>query len=450
MLKGVWFAGVCGAAFATGNAGAQVRLDRADPTIVQQSLPPVAGPSARAETPLTVEPSPVESAGSAVTTPVIQAVSVSGRTDIPAAAFADAIAAVVGRALTQAELVDLAGAIATVAKNEGYPLATAVVEPQSVEHGILRVSLDTGKIDAVRVIGAKNALADSILAQVLITGRAARGDDLERAILLVGDIPGLRVKESRFVRQDGFGILLVTIEEDRASGYLQIDNRGSDEVGPVRSTALASFRGLAGTGDELAFVASNTPLQPSEFVFVRSRYSAPVGSPGDVLSASASYGRSNPGGSLKPLDVVGESLDFAINYSRPIIRSRARSLWASLEFRGLSIVQTVSARPLRDDRLATLAATLTGTSAFASGTLRGELSTVVGLPFAGVTRAGNLLASRFDGGRQVRDRRVSGRLDPKARRGFRDCPGLGRPARIASTPGDGRNRRGRPLVRSRI
>lgn len=392
-----WFAlvGVCGAAWA-GAAGAQVSLDRADPTVVQQSLPQAVAHPDRTDVSVTVEQVRPAAPRTTITTPVIQAVSVEGRGAIPAARFADAIGTVVGRALTQADLVDLAGAIAAIAKKEGYPLATAVVEPQKVEHGILRVSLAIGKIDAVRVIGAKNALADRILAQVLITGRGARGTDLERAILLVGDIAGVRVKESRFVQQDGFGILLVTIEEDRATGYLQVDNRGSDEVGPIRSTALATFRGLVRSGDELVLIASNT-LQLTEFMFVGGRYVLPVGTSGTVLSGSASYGRSNPGASLSALDVVGKSVDFGVAFSKPIFRSRARSVWVNVELRGLSITQKVSGTALRDDRQATFTAKLTGISKFMNGTLHGEISTVVGLPFGGVTQAGDLLASRFDG-----------------------------------------------------
>lgn len=384
-------------ALSCGGAGAQVRLDRADPTIVQQSLPPAEAPRLQPEVSLTAEPVAESLRSTPAITPVIQAVSINGRDDLPAERFAAVVSGVVGRTLSQDELSQLAGAVADIGRRAGYPFATAVIEPQALEQGILRVTLDLGRIDAVRVVGAKSAVADRILAHALVTGRAARTRELELGILLVGDIPGLRVKESRFVRQDGFGILLVTIEEDRASGYVQIDNRGSDEVGPVRSTALASFRSLAGSGDELALIASNTPVQPTEFAFFRARYSAPVGSAGDVLSASASYGRSNPGGSLKPLNVVGESIDFAAAFSHPLVRSRSHSLWASVEFRGLAISQTVSDRSLRDDRLATLTATVNGTADFANGAFRAEFTTVIGLPFDGVTREGNRRSSRFDG-----------------------------------------------------
>ena len=397
MSKWIWAVGMCGVAGTSTIAQAQVRLDRADPSVIQQSLPPAEVPHTRPDVALTAEATATDPASTPPITPVVQAVTVHGRGGIPAEQFASVIAGAVGRTLTREDLSQLAGAIADVAKRRGYPLATATVEAQTLAQGVLRVALDLGRVDAVRVIGAKSPLADAILARALVTGGATRTRDLERAILLVGDIPGIRVKESRFTRQDGFGILLVTIVEDRASGYLQIDNRGSDEVGPVRSTALASFRNLAGSGDELALIASNTPLQPTEFSFVRGRYSAPVGSSGAFASASASYGRSNPGGSLKPLDVIGESVDVGAAFTQPLVRSRSHSLWAGVEFRGLSISQTVSDASLRDDRLALLTATVNGTATLAEGTLRAEFATVIGLPFDGVTRSGDPRSSRFDG-----------------------------------------------------
>ncbi|MCG3084548.1 hypothetical protein, partial [Anoxybacillus sp. LAT27] len=94
-------------------------------------------------------------------------------------------------------------------RQAGYPFANAWIEPQGMEGGVLRVRLDAGTLSAVRVIGHANALADHLLTTALVTGRPVRREQLERAILLVGDIPGVSVRESRYVRQDGFGILLV-------------------------------------------------------------------------------------------------------------------------------------------------------------------------------------------------------------------------------------------------
>ena len=91
---------------------------------------------------------------------------------------------------------------------------------------------------------------------------------------------------------------------------------------PADHAALANLRGIAGPGDEFSLIAAQTPLQWSEFAFARARYSAPIDADGATLAASVSYGRTHPGASLGPLDVVGKSVDAVATYSRPLMRSR--------------------------------------------------------------------------------------------------------------------------------
>ncbi|WP_085810780.1 ShlB/FhaC/HecB family hemolysin secretion/activation protein [Sphingomonas sp. TZW2008] len=376
-------------------AAAQVVLDRADPTVIQRTLPQVATP-APVPSQAPAAP-PVDQAAVPPITGVIRAVTINGQAPIPLDAFAEAIAAITGQELGRDGLAQAADRIAAVARARGYPFATATIPAQPLTDGVLRVTIDLGRIDAVRVIGKSNAAADRILARALRRGQGVRQRDLERALLLVGDLPGVRVVDTRFVRQDGFGILLVTIDADPASAYVQIDNRGSKEVGPIRSTLLASLRGIAQDGDEFAVIASQTPLQLSEFAFLRARYTAPLTASGTIVSIAGSLARSEPGGALAALDVVGRSADAAIAVQQPVVRTRSQSWWAGLELRALGSNQMIAGRTLRRDRLSTLAGTFNGTSVFGGGVLRAELTATAGLPFDGTTREGTPLASRIDG-----------------------------------------------------
>lgn len=372
----------------------QVVLDRADPTITENALP-LTGPLAP-KTRLGVAPT-VEQANVVVSTRVIaQAITVTG-SSLPPEAFADVITGFVGRELDALALQKLAGEIAGVARHHGLPLANASIPAQDVGSGILRVTLDDGHIDAVRVLGAIDPRADRILAKILVTGQPVRQSDLERAILLVGDVAGLRVKGSRLIRQDGFGILLVDVTPDRASAYLQLDNRGTNEIGPVRATALATLRSNFISGDEATLILANTPVDPSEFIFVRGRYAVPAFGVADTIAISGSYGRSHPGGTLRSLDVIGRSADGGVAYSRPLVRSRRTSLVASVEYRHLEIDQYLAGVKLRHDRLDTLTGTLDGATKLGGGTLRGQLLLTWGLPLPGVTHVGEPLTSRIDG-----------------------------------------------------
>lgn len=383
-------------ALASHGAEAQTALDRADPRLIEKTLPTAALPQEPAA-PARPGPAAPAAAAPAALTEVVRAVIVDGRDRLSPAVFATPIAAVIGQRLDRGQVASLAGAIAGAARAQGYPFATAQVPAQTQRDGVLRVTLDLGRIDAVRVIGGRSATADRVLGRALATGQPVRQKQLERALLLVSDVPGVRVTDSRLVRQDGFGILLVTVEADAVSGYVQIDNRGSKEIGPIRSTALATLNSLLRDGDELALIVSQTPLQPSEFSFARLRYGSIVGTDGLVLSASGSLARTRPGGFLRTLDVRGRSADAAVTLQYPLLRTRARTLFATAELRALGTDQDLARRRLRRDRIATLTGTLGGTMAVGGGTLRGEVAALAGLPVAGVTHAGSPLGSRFDG-----------------------------------------------------
>lgn len=376
---------------------AQVRLDRADPTITEQALPKPSPVSDTPAIPRIAVPSSVPSKDMPSQHRVVSAIVVDGNAAIQTPTFAPALIPFIARELSGDDLTRLASAVAGIARTAGYPFASATIEPQKMADGVLHVTLNEGRIAAVRVIGAISPLADKTLTQALVTDKPVRGETLERAILLVGDIAGISVKDTKYVQQNGFGILLVTIVEDRATAYVQVDNRGSAEVGPIRTTMLASYRGLGQSGDELGLVAALTPIQPSEFAFLRGRYSAPVDLHGGIVTIAASYGRANPGGALKPLNVVGNSVDLAVGYTRPLLRSRAHSIWGTVELRALKSNQTLLGTSLRDDRLTTLSGSLSGTTKAGPGIFRGEVAVVGGLPLNGVTREGDPRTSRADG-----------------------------------------------------
>ncbi len=379
-------------------AQAQDQLVRTNPLVIERSLPDPREPVEIHNPDAIVRAAPVVDGPQTYLAPRLAvAIVIDGAKEIARGRFSQALVPYIGRELSTADLAALSRTVADVARREGFPFATAWIEPQAMANGVLHVQVDGGTLSAVRVIGHGNFQADRILTRALVTKQPVRRRRLERALALVSDIPGVTVKDTKYIRQDGFGILLVTISEDRLSAYAQVDNRGSKEIGPIRSTIVANARAVFQPGDEASIILAQTPTQPSEFTFVRARYSAPIDADGSLLSASASYGRTAPGASLRPLDLMGVSYDFSAFYSKPILRSRQRSVWGTVEFRGLRSNQTLRGFTLRDDRLATLTASVNGIMQAGSGILRAELHAVNGLPLPGVTHQGDDRISRQDG-----------------------------------------------------
>ncbi|MFD1612744.1 ShlB/FhaC/HecB family hemolysin secretion/activation protein [Sphingomonas tabacisoli] len=374
-------------------AAAQVVLDRADPAVIERDLN-----RAEALQPATPRPE-VRTQAEAVAQSQIRVAP--GAVIVESTIFANsdftaAVGPYLGRSLGADELKELLASIAGVARDRGFLFATASIAPQAVSAGVLRVTLDEGRIDAVRSLGRPNAQVDAILRRLVGTGPVRRSE-FERALLIAGDVAGVRVTDARYVRQNGFGILLVTVADDRASFAAQLDNRGSEIVGPERATGVAAVRGVIGEGDEVSVLGAGTPFHPGELIFAQLKYSAALNDRGTLLWSSASVGHTHPGGSLAPFNVTGDSYALATGLSHPFIRSRKASVWSTVSFKGLWLDQDILGVRVRRDRIVTAAAELDGAAEIAGGVVRGNASAVIGLPLAGVTHAGDPLASRGDG-----------------------------------------------------
>jgi hemolysin activation/secretion protein len=372
---------------------AQVRLDRADPAVIERDL-------RRAEDarPQQTNLEPTAETQNAGGTPVsVTAGAIIVESSVFSnEVFAAVIAPYLGRTLDAAELRELLSKVAGVARAKGYLFATASIAPQAVSAGVLRITLDEGRIDAVRSIGAPNAQVDAILHRLVGKG-PVRAGDFERVLLLAGDVAGVRVTDARYVRENGFGILLVTLADDRNAFFVQLDNRGTDIVGPVRATALASVRGVVGKGDEVSLLAASTPFDPEELVFAQLKYAAPLDDRGDIIWSSAAFGHTRPGASLEQFDVKGDSYSLGTGLSHPLVRSRNASLWGTVELRGLWLDQEILGVRIRRDRVVTLSGGLEGAAKWGGGIIRGNGALLAGLPLDGVTRMGDPLASRGDG-----------------------------------------------------
>src|SRR5437868_2943685 len=123
-------------------------VDRADPSVVQRQLAPEERRQAP-PTPLTVAPARSEAAVPEGPPIVAGAIRVDGATILPPATFAAAIEPYLGRPLGPEDLRALVRDVAAVARQNGFALATAWIPSQALAAGVLHVTLDEGRIDAI-------------------------------------------------------------------------------------------------------------------------------------------------------------------------------------------------------------------------------------------------------------------------------------------------------------
>lgn len=375
-------------------AAPQNRLDRADPAIIEQSLPDVPDKTKSAPETATADAEVGEVA--LATNVMVGAVRVEGATALAPADFAPAIEPYIGQNLDPAGLRSLAGAVAGVARARGHIFATAWIPEQRLANGVLMVRIDEGRVDAVRIVGVDNLALERGLAR-LVTGATVRKSELERALLIAGDIHGIRIRDSRYLREGEQGVLVVRASEDRIVTRASIDNHGSDAIGPLRARAGFDLNRLFAPDDRLRIQGVVTPLDPREFKLVAAEYDKRLSSEGTEISLGGYYARSRPSGVLRESDTAGESHELSAGLSHPVARSRAASVWATTELAVRSVEQRQNRIVRRDDKLANLQVGLNGTAMIGESNLWGAVVATRGLAMFDSTRAGDPLASRRDG-----------------------------------------------------
>ncbi len=324
---------------------------------------------------------------------LVGAIAVRGAREIPAEAYASAIERFVGKTASTAELQQMARAMADVARQRGYIFASAVVPQQSVERGIVTIEVDPGRIDFVRIEGSGNRKLRRILER--IAGPAVRRETLERQLLLAGDIPGITVLGTRFVREDQGSGLVVNVRESHITGEVAADNFGPRALGPARLRLRVDFAELLADDDVLTVQALGTPLNPKELAYLSVRYAKGLGDGGAEIGVAGALGRTQPGFGTGRL--IGESRYAAVFASAPLLRRQNTSVWANAEIAYLHVDQAQDDIRVQRDELITYFFSLAMSTRVGGGRLNSGLGIVDGLAVGGTTRRGDPLASRYDG-----------------------------------------------------
>lgn len=386
-------------------AGAQTVLDRVDPSKVEAGVPK--DPPRRGDSPVATPPTSAPVIATAAAPVTVGAISLVGLERLHAADFADIFEIYVGRTVSPAALIGLTDAIAERARSRGYIFAQATIAPQTMTAGILRVDIDEGRIDDVRLRGTDNAAVRAALAPLVGAGPVTL-DQVERRLLIAGDIDGIWLKRTQFVREAKLGILVVEVAPDRVAAYLGIDNSGSRPIGPVQADLTVRVSQLLAADDIVTFTALATPTEPHEFGYGRLRYGKRIAASGTEMSAAASYSRARPGSYLIGRDIEGRSWTANLGLLQPLLRRRAESLWLEGSFGLRTVTQDRGDVRARRDRLTVARLGAYGFANVAGGRLRSNVTISQGVDLFAATRRGDPFASRDDAGGRFTSLALSG------------------------------------------
>lgn len=230
---------------------------------------------------------------------VLRHVSITGATAIRPDRLVTAYQPYLGKKVSQADLVAMAGAVSDVYRAAGFHLSRAIVPAQDVADGRLRLQVIEGSIVdvALKGEGAEQFGVRSMLDPVLAE-RPSRFTTLERQLYLINGRPGVHIDDTGLEEigsASGRFRLIVTVNTWHVFTSFGVDNLGSSSVGPWQSYATAAFNSYLAPGDSLAVNLSTTPGDPRQLAFGRLSYEVPVGTDGARIGASGFYSEVWPG-----------------------------------------------------------------------------------------------------------------------------------------------------------
>lgn len=261
----------------------------------------------------------------------LQAVSVEGASAIAGDALAETYKPFLGKTVSQADLVAIADGMTDLYRVSGYSLSRAIIPPQDIKNGRIRVKVIEGYIVAVTLKGDDvDRFWIRPLLERVVGERPSQLRTLERQLLLANDIPGVQVADTALEeigRLSGKFRLIVRVKTWRIFAALGFDNQGAAAVGPYEAFATAGFNSYLLHGDSLSLSASSTPFAVREFAFGRLSYDAPVGTDGARLGFNALYSNVAPGDARQLVNNHSITETYEVKGSVVPLETRKSSLW---------------------------------------------------------------------------------------------------------------------------
>lgn len=283
-------------------------------------------------------------------------------------------------------------------RKDGYFLSRAFIPAQEINNGKIVIKVVEGYI---KEIGLEENTGDlrviKGLNKELLSHKPVSSKDMERYHFLLTDLAGLQNLHGTLAplpgRKDG-GVHLIYTRNDTptSSGYVGINNFGSQYLGPAQTLAYwqGSLLPLQDT-----FIAVRTTMPADEMVTINASHTLPL-TADTSITISAGLTKANPGFTLTPQEIESRSIDAGITITHKIIRQRLENWSASLGIDGRNSKSTIldttelSEDKVRALRLSSIYDTYDRTGAYN----RGKLTLSRGLNALGSSKESNLNLSR--------------------------------------------------------
>ena len=301
-------------------------------------------------------PAPLQSIGGATVT--VHKFRFAGNTLLSDDTLRPIVASFLDRPLDFAALQNAAIAVANAYRKAGW-IVRVYLPQQDVTGGT--VTLQVIEASLGKVVLEKNSRRisatrlEKMVESAQSPGKPLNADALDRALLLIGDLPGVSAS-GRLAEGQNPGetdVLLSVTDTKLVTGDVTVDNAGARFTGAGRVIVDASLNSALGIGDR----TDATILHTQGSDYQRAAFSLPVGNNGwriGVNGTHLSYHILTA--EFAALDARGTSTTFGADANYPLIRSRAHNLFFSAtvdeqRFNNQSAGATASRYSIKDGTL---------------------------------------------------------------------------------------------------
>jgi hemolysin activation/secretion protein len=319
-------------------------------TILQQQQP-VRAPAPQPSRPA-LQLDPATGANLPASQPfVLKAIRIVGNTAFSTGVLHALVASAEGSTVTLPQLEQLAARITTYYREHGYPLSRAVVPAQSIQDGQVVIQVVEARYGAIKLDNSSqvgNPLLAAMLAG-LQPGQPIAGDPLDRALLLLSDVPGVAVQALIKPGADvgSADLTVATSTAPTTFANVTLDNGGNRYIGRMRlGTTLYVTNGLH-HGDVLDASVLSTFRGMS---YGRLGYEALLTGQGTRAGIAYSRVHYDLHGEVEILDPNGMAGVSSAWIKQPLLRSREANLYAQFQYDAKRLHDRIGVLDVRTDR----------------------------------------------------------------------------------------------------
>jgi hemolysin activation/secretion protein len=280
--------------------------------------------------PLFAPPPPMQSLGGATVT--VKSFRFTGNTLLTEKQLLTVVNGFTDRPLDFAELQNAAIAVATAYRQAGW-VVRAYLPQQDITGGTVSIQIVEAKFGTVRVEGGAKRVSAARLKGIVETsqvpGTPVNAAALDRALLLIDDLPGLRAtgRLAEGQNQAETDLVVAALDGPLVTGSVTADNTGERATGPGRLIADVSVNSPLKLGDRADVVLLGSRGSNYE----RAAYSLPAGSNGWRVGVNASHlNYKIITSEFSALDAHGTSTTAGVEANYPLLRSRLRNLYVAV------------------------------------------------------------------------------------------------------------------------